>query len=236
MEQGSARALSPGPRVKPEAEGASNLPYRFLLDAIRSGKLGAGTHLSAEAIARSLGITRQPVRDAIRRLATEGLVDLRPNRGAFVIRYGPDEVVELFELRAIYEGLVARDAARTMGSAGIARAQAALAKLGEGLGELDRFIAAHDALHAVIRDYCPKPRLRAECLRIQNATEPLLRLMLRHSPTAHDSTLHEHRAVIDALATGDPDHAEREMRAHVLRQDAVTLLPSGAAGVAEEPR
>lgn len=207
------------------SEGASDIPYRFLLDAIRSGRLGAGTHLSAEETARKLGISRQPVRDAIRRLATEGLIELRPNRGAFIISHGPAEVTELFELRAVYEGLVARDAALSIDGAGLDRARRGLLALGQALSDIDRFIAAHDALHAIFREYCPKTRLKSECMRIQHATEPLLRLMLHHSPTAMDMTMAEHRALVEAIASGDPDHAEIAMRAHILDQDAAALLP-----------
>jgi DNA-binding GntR family transcriptional regulator len=215
------------------SDGADALAYGRLLVAIRGGQLAAGAHVSADAMARRFGVGRQSVRAAIQRLAAEGLVDLRPNRGAFVLDRSAAEVTELFELRALCEGLVAREAAQRIDAAGLARAEAVLRTLAAARADVDRFVTAHTGFHAVFHDHCPKPRLKAECQRWQIATEPLLRLMLRHSPTAHADTVQEHRRLLAAVATGDPDHAERAMRAHVLEQDATALLPAPA--VAETP-
>lgn len=228
----------PEPRDTPEpwapsrnecgGDGASDVPYRALLAEIRLGRLPPGAHVNTEAVAAELGLSRQPVRDAVRRLAAEGLIDLRPNRGAFVVSRSVAEVQELFEMRALYEGLAARHAAAKIDRTGLARAGQALEALAAARDDVDAFVAAHDAFHAIFHEYCGRPRLLTEIRKINHAVEPLLRLMLRHSPTARSLTVAEHRGLIAAFAGGDPENAERAMRAHVLSQDATRLIPSAA--------
>lgn len=227
--QGAARRDGLPAVARSGADGASDLPYRHLLQEIRAGRLAAGAHVNAEAVATELGLSRQPVRDAVRRLAAEGLIDLRPNRGAFVISRSVAEVTELFEIRALYEGLAARHVAGRIDRAGLQAATQALDALVTSRDDVDGFVAAHDSFHAVFHAYCPRPRLLAEIRRINHAIEPLLRLMLRHSPTAYSATVSEHRDLIAAIASADPDRAERATRAHVLGQDATELLPRADA-------
>ena len=70
---------------------------------IFSGALQAGQALRQEEIARQLGLSRLPVREALNRLATEGLVELKPRRGFFVVSLKPDEIEDIFEMRAMLE-------------------------------------------------------------------------------------------------------------------------------------
>jgi biotin operon repressor len=100
-------------KAKPQAPPASaqQQAYVFLLEQIQSGRLAGGQRIRLEDVAAELGISRMPIRKAIRQLDTEGLLTIRPNRGAVVTMFSPDHLTELFEMRAVLEGLCARSAA-----------------------------------------------------------------------------------------------------------------------------
>src|ERR1700722_2527846 len=84
---------------------AEQQAYVYIQDQIVSGALAGGIRLRPEEISQALGISRMPVREAIRQLAAEGYVTLRANRGPLVTSRTPDQVVELFEIRSALEGL-----------------------------------------------------------------------------------------------------------------------------------
>lgn len=202
--------------------------YAFLLAAIRNGRLAAGTHIAAERVSAELGISRIPVREALRRLASEGFVTLKSNRGAFVARFSAAEVLELYEMRAVLEGLAGRYSTLAIDERGLLEGQAALARLDRARADAEWFVTAHNQLHDLINAYCPRERLVREIVRLRTAAEPFLRMTLRHSPTAHDATVAEHALLFEVLASRDPDRCEVAMRAHILATDVLRLLPPGA--------
>lgn len=106
--------------------------YNFLLDAICGGRLRKGDRLIAEDIASEIGMSRMPVREAFRRLDAQGLVTLRPNRGAVVGGLDIDELHEVFEMRSALEGLAVRVAVARIGE----RQLAALERM---LDEMDYY-------------------------------------------------------------------------------------------------
>src|SRR5262245_43964800 len=89
----------------------SNRLIFYLQDQIVSGALPGGSRLHLESISQKLGISRMPVREAIRQLDAEGYMTIRPNRDAVVTSRTPEQVVELFEIRAALEGVAVRLAA-----------------------------------------------------------------------------------------------------------------------------
>lgn len=214
-------------RERGEGLSAQLRAYRYLVDEIRAGRLPGGTHVAAESVARALGISRMPVREAIRQLASEGYMTLRTNRGAAVTALGPAEITELYEMRAVLEGHAAGLVAARIDAEGLEEAALALQRLDRSRRDLDWFVRAHDQLHDAILSYCPRPRLVAEIRRIRTATEPYLRLTLRMSPTALAFTVAEHQEVLDALRTGSAAIAEDCMRRHILATDIVSILARG---------
>src|ERR1700716_1155716 len=89
-----------------------------LRDAIRDGRVAPGQRLVVADITKMLGVSNGPVREAIRRLTGEGLVEITPHRGASVRKFTPDDVREIFQLREVIEGLAARLSARKMPAKG----------------------------------------------------------------------------------------------------------------------
>src|SRR5579871_541757 len=101
--------LSPKPKQRPERfTTAEEFAHERLRELILTGELAGGTRLQQAELAARLGISRMPVRQAILRLESEGLVIQRPNRGAFVTLLGPEGILELFEMRSVLEGLALR--------------------------------------------------------------------------------------------------------------------------------
>lgn len=220
--------LSPGRPQSEPGQSAQAQAYAYLLAEIRSGRLEGGTHVVADRIASALGISRMPVREAIRQLASEGFMTIRSNRGAVVTALGADEIGELYEMRAVLEGFAMRLVTTRIDAQGLDEADIALTRLDRARENVDWFITAHDQFHDVFLDYCPRPRLVAEIRRIRRATEPYLRMTLKVSSTAVQNTTSEHQELLSAIRSGDPDTAERAMRRHVLRTDVEEL----ARGVA----
>lgn len=88
--------------------------YAAIYDALTAGRLRPGEHLAEERLAREIGVSRTPVREALRRLGTEGFVEFMPNQGGRVPSLSFEDIKEIFDLRVILEGYAASLAARKM--------------------------------------------------------------------------------------------------------------------------
>jgi DNA-binding GntR family transcriptional regulator len=190
--------------------------YAALHGAIVSAELSPGERLIEEELAERLGLSRGAVREAIVRLGHEGLVVRERNRGARVRRFTPAEAVEILEARAALESLAAGYAARrrTDEEAGELRGlvadMASLLENGELLSMSERNAVLHRRIleisgHAVARDICA--RLHSQMVRYQ------FRTVL--APGRPQRSLAEHTAIVDAIAAGDRDGAERAMHDHL---------------------
>ncbi len=216
--------LSPDRIQRDQGQSAQAQAYAYLLAEIRSGRLAGGTHVVADRIASAIGISRMPVREAIRQLSSEGFMTIRSNRGAVVTALSAEEIGELYEMRAVLEGFAMRLVTTQIDKQGLDEADIALTRLDRARENVDWFITAHDQFHDVFLDYCPRPRLVAEIRRIRRATEPYLRMNLKVSSTAIQNTTAEHTELLTAIRSRDPDVAEKAMRNHVLRIDVEVLV------------
>lgn len=106
-----------------------NIVTDNLRSAILSGQLGPGDRLQHDDIARQFGVSRMPVREALRVLHSEGLVELRPHRGAVVVDLRPEDVAEIFEIRAMLEAQAAELAAPNLTDATVERMRGLLAEM-----------------------------------------------------------------------------------------------------------
>src|SRR5713101_2797863 len=142
---GRAGAITPVPRPVPLRQSV----YEALVELVVGGRLGPGEHLVETELARQLGVSRQPVREALHRLEAEGWVDLRPSQGAFVHVPTDQEVDELLDVRELLEAETARRAAPPEGVARLRviwRDGAAAADS----GDVQRAVAANNGFHAAI--------------------------------------------------------------------------------------
>src|SRR5579864_5592420 len=142
-QRSGARMISPVERPVPLRQSV----YEALVELVIAGRLTPGQHLVETELARQLGVSRQPVREALHRLEAEGWVDLRPNQGAFVHVPTDQEVDELLDVRALLEAETARLAAGAASPAQLARLGQICAE-GEAAAAEDDFaraVAANDA-------------------------------------------------------------------------------------------
>ena len=194
---------------------AQQLAYIHLQDRIVSGALPGGVRLKPEALAQQLGISRMPVREAIRQLNAEGYITIMPNRGAVVTNRTPEDVIELFEMRAVLEGLAARIAAQVAGAHEIDELEifnAGLLRLGQ---DHVAWVERHDEFHDKLCLLSRRNRLCAEARRLRFAVRPYLRLYTR-SHAEFELKGHEHERLIEEIRSRNGKRAEVVTRAHVM--------------------
>lgn len=204
-----------------DANGAAETAYRFIRQAIITGELKTGETLQEARLARSIGVSRTPVRAALSRLSNEGLVVLERYRRGRVASFTRADVAEIFRLRAMLEGHGARRAALRITDAEIARLEALEVEMEEHFNDLGwhrhlvRFDELNNEFHAVIAGAAASPRLvkiLASSLELPASifnfySEPLDERTRR--------THRQHREIIDALKSRNPDWAEAAMSAHL---------------------
>lgn len=214
---------------------AAEKAYESLLQRIQRGQLPSGAFLVENDLARELGVSRTPVREAIRRLAAEGLVLTEGRRRAVVREFGEDQVEELYELRARLESYAAARAATRL-------APAALEELRSLAGAMERCAASgsdaataqfadlNDRFHQVILDGASGEHLAA-------ALRPVLQIQLlllqryRHTIREHlERSCWHHRELIRAFELRDAELAGRQMELHML--SARSAGPSSFSGAA----
>lgn len=193
----------------PQGQGA----YRRLLDEIRSGALAPGTRLRETDLATRLGISRTPVREAIRQLETDGLVIHLPRQGATIRSLDHAEVVELYEMRAVLEGTAARLAARAASDIELAELAALNAELaavpaGPQARELNR------QFHRTLLD-AARNRFLLKSMSALQKTLLILGPSTLVDPSRAVAAAAEHADVLAALLARDGIRAEAAIRAHI---------------------
>ena len=199
----------------PRFQTAEEHAYHYLRDLILAGRLPGGTRLNQDEMAKRLQMSRMPVRQAVLRLQSEGLVVNRPNRGAVVTTLGPVAMLELFEMRSVLEGLAFSLAIPNIDAEGrkeIARRLNALEHVHQNANQ---WIRLHDEFHTMLCQYARRPALSAQIHKLFQSITPYLRLYLS-TDKAWEMPGFEHRELLDAIAKGDPSAGERMMREHVM--------------------
>ena len=191
------------------------IAYDSIRDAILSGRHAPGQRLVTEELAKELGVSRMPVREALHRLEVAGLITITPHKGAVVSELSEAEVAEIFHIRAVLEGLATRLATTQLTPADHKR-------LGSLLEEMERAAKAHDPaksllinrdFHTVIWKAARAPRLREMLENLYDACQRFRNLSVL-LPGRLDQIAQEHRRIARALAQEDAAAAERQANAH----------------------
>ena len=192
--------------------------YRAIRDGIISGTYPQGSHLTAQQLAEANGLSRTPVREAMRRLDAEGLISLIPNRGAFVSRWTRTEIEQIYELRVLLEAFAAKVAAERATDDQVAslRVLAEQMTIATRDGEIDHGAIAdvNGDFHRAVLDACGNTRLREL---LGSLTEmPLVLSTFRNYTRAElQRSAAQHRELVDAIAARDSAWAESVMTAHI---------------------
>jgi DNA-binding GntR family transcriptional regulator len=189
--------------------------YRHILHRIRLGDLGPGARVRTEEIAAAIGLSRQPVREAVRRLEAEGYLTSRPNRGAMVSVYTAEQLLEVFEIRTALECLAVGIATPQLRAEDFARLETLLETMSSADEATNSWLAQHTEFHMALVNMARRPRLALEIARLHAALEPYLRLWFVHAGTPGDARV-EHEQLLQALRSGYPEHAKHVMHDHVL--------------------
>lgn len=188
----------------------------LLEQMIVSGAFADGERLDEVRLAERFAVSRTPLREAFQALASSGLVELVPHRGAFARVPGLEEMVEMFEVMAEMEAVCGRLAARRATPARLAELRAALEaceRAGQA-GDLALYYRENERFHRLIYAASGNRFLAAETERLLRRVRPFRRLQLQVNGRLGASR-GEHRRILEALEAGDGAATEAALRAHV---------------------
>jgi len=204
---------------------ASGAATELIRTAIIDGRLNPGERLKEEELARELGISRTPVREALLVLHAEGLVDAAPNRGATVRAHTAEDLDDLYQLRALLEGYAARRAAGRISDGDVERLHESCERfdaLRGGRDDLFELVKENLFFHRTILDAAGSQRLGEMVRKVMDI--PLVyRSYIWYSPDQTRISVHSHRQIVKALAARDAERAEMVMKEHIFEaRDVLT--------------
>ena len=199
-----------------------------LREAILSGEFEPGERLRTVSLAKRFGSSRTPVREALVQLEGEGLVDIEPRRGALVRPFASDDLIDLYEIRALLEPAAAARAALRVDGEQLERLAALVAlsdaRGGRGAGAIDDQIAWNEEFHAIVIEAAGSPRLSA-ALRATAGIPRSFRTAFWRDDAHRAFSQTCHRELVAALAERSDERAEAVMRMHILRaKDALVAV------------
>lgn len=198
---------------------SAEIAYNKILDLLLHGETEAGGRLRENQLAELTGVSRTPVRQALNRLASEGVVSLSRNRGAQVVNLTDDDARGLLDLRARFEPYATRLAVDHM-------TEEHLGQLVHLADKMERLIAGEEfdpvtlsrinnEFHGVLIDNCGNRHL---AMALQSVVMPAMvaRTFDRYTPQSLERSMAHHAELIDAARVGDAEWAESVMRTHIL--------------------
>lgn len=209
--------------------------YQRLRDDILSNAFPPDAALPEKVLAAQLNVSRVPVREALRRLASDGLVTLRPRHGAVVKSLSPQQFLDAYRVREALEELAIRLALPHLAESDMAelgRLQADM-RAHAATGDAEAFFGANRAFHALFIE-------RSQNDYLKNIYYPLMDQMRRHISSSLglrgglERSIEEHQAILDAIRAGDASEASRLLREHIhvpqraLEESAPRRLEKGA--------
>jgi len=206
--------------------------YTILRDRIHAGAYAPRTRLNIEALARELGVSPIPVREALRRLEAEGLVHFKPNVGAIVSPVDATTWAQAMVALAVLEGAATAEAQPHLERADFARLRKIAAEMETAETRVDplRFSALNRELHATIVARCPNGYLLDLLNQTHARLDRVRSTMFVYLPQRSGEAVHEHTQLIALLRNGTPDEVERFARWHKMQ----TLAAYQAIHVAKD--
>ena len=206
---------------------------------IATGKLSPGSALDEASLIEQYGVSRTPVREAMIQLAAQGLIEIRPRRGAVVTSIGPARLIEMFEVMGELEALCGRLAARRMKDSERAELVAAHEACDRARAQKnpDSYFYCNERFHAAIYAGSHNSFLSEQAMQLHRRLRPYRRLQLRVR-NRMDTSFKEHSVIIRAILAGNTEATALALREHVVVQGerfgdllaslADMALPAGA--------
>ena len=189
-----------------------------LRTSIFSHEFAPGDWVDEQALAAQYGISRTPMREAIKVLASEGLITMKMRRGAYVTEVSKTDLSQIFTVLALLEGQACREVAKIATEKELDDLDSLHLKLERSAADrdLDLFFAINQQFHDKIQEICANPWMQRVILDLRK----VLKLQRRDSLSKRgrlESSLLEHRKILSALLARDADLAEKLMKEHLLQ-------------------
>lgn len=225
-----------GPSARRDAP-AGTLVYQAIKQEIADGTIGPGERLLEQELSDRYEVSRTPVREALRILTAEGLLDDQPGRGLVVSQPTPDEIVEIYFLREMLEGLAGRLAAQRAGETDLARLAQIVKEIASATSEDDdgRVVDLNAQFHFVLWRAARSPRLLKIMEDLQISVRRFQRSTLRY-PGRLAQAQSEHMALLEAIGGRRADEAERIAREHMRHVRDIRIAMAAREPTPTNPR
>ncbi|SDH68233.1 DNA-binding transcriptional regulator, GntR family [Pseudomonas panipatensis] len=195
------------------APSASEIIAKHLREAIISGQMAEHEPIRQDEIAQVFNVSKIPVREALKRLEAEGLVEFQRNKGALVTKISEPELAQMFEVRVLLEAQAIRLAVPNMSEATFARAERICAEF-VGEDDVGRWAELNWELHACLYEPAQRPFLVGLIRSIHDKLERYLRMQMSLS-AGKERADQEHREIIAACRAGDAERAAQLIEEHI---------------------
>lgn len=208
-----------------------------LRDMIQKGELQPGQWVDEINLTNSLGISRTPLREALKVLVAEGLLHMKPRHGCFVNELTAQDLEQIFPLMAMLEGRCAYEAATHATNEDLARLEPLHAELRRFAkqGDVNQYYAANVKIHTAIQDLAAN-RWLSDLINNLRGVLSLFRHRSLRNPGRVDESCAEHMAIFEAIKARDPAQAEAVTRSHLLNQLEALRQLSGQEKAAREQK
>lgn len=208
--------------LRPQHVSVVDQLYSALRAAIIDNALPPGTRISEAEVAQQYGISRQPAREAFIKLANEGLLEIRPQRGTFVAKISLADVMDARFVREAVEADIAKLLSVKPDPAVIADLRAQITRQQDLIGGSARdFMEADEIFHRTLADAAGKSKAWQVVVAMKAQMDRVRFLSSMHFPV--DRLIEQHREIVDGIATGDAGRADQGMRLHL--QGILSDLP-----------
>ena len=204
-----------GSSIRDVYRSMQDIVFETLRDEILSGDLQPGVLLNTLLLSKRLGVSRTPIREALNRLVSIGLVENIPHRGAFVRKLSVEEVLEVYSIRAALAGVCARLATRRISDPQKKQLIALCDEMEKPSEDHRAMLRRNFQFHNIIFQAAQSPRIESLALQYYHQSEQFRALSLE-LPGRVAEACREHRRILQAMLDGDREAAEQNSREHQL--------------------
>jgi DNA-binding GntR family transcriptional regulator len=235
VSEGQSEPIDPHPADENVVELRSQLVARRLREAIVGGRYAPGERLRQEEIASEMGISRVPVREALRQLETEGLVTLAPHAGATVAQLDPRDLDEIYAIRIALEPMLIAESAPRLAAAQLEHLRELVSEIEGSVDTPERWLDLDRRFHVDSFAAAPMPQAQELAQGFWNRTQHYRRAHVLGMSREDLEVVHlEHRLILDALERGNGEDAGAALRTHLRRTREALHRRAGVFGESED--
>ena len=190
--------------------------FHKIREGILSGKYAANEELKEKNIGDELGVSRTPVREALRQLELEGLVSIIPNKGAYVVGLSKKDIRDIYEMRSLLEGLCAKWAAVNVTEEQLNELEENifLSEFHAGKQNWEQMVELDNRFHEILYLASGSKELRHVLSDYHQYVQRVRKITLAEAKRVQEST-EEHKVIVEALKKHDPEKAEEAATIHI---------------------